>query len=346
MTRRATPVALACITSAALVLAGCAGPDPDTAASPSGSTDAGASVVATTTIWGDITRQIMECAGAGEVTVLVPVGADPHDYSPSSQDVAAMVGADLLVVNGLGLEEGLEASIESATQDGATVFEVAPLLDPIPFGDEGEDHAKEGEDHAKEGEDHAKEGEDHGHSGEDHGHSGEDPHVWLDVTRAATASALIGAELAELTGNAAFAQCGEDLQTELTTLDGEVAVTLATVPDDRRILVTDHDAFRYFAKAYDYTVAGTVIPGGSTLAEPSSAELAELTATVKDTSVSAIFANTADPQALTESLAAEVGDVEVVALYVGSLGGPGSGAETYQGMMAANAQLISDALRG
>jgi len=332
MTRRAAPVALACITSAALVLAGCAGPDPDTAASPSGSAGAGASVVATTTIWGDITRQIMECAGAGEVTVLVPVGADPHDYSPSSQDVAAMVGADLLVVNGLGLGEALGAGIESATQDGATVVDVAPRLDPIPFGDEGEDHAEEGEDHAEEG--------------EDHGHSGEDPHVWLDVTRAATASVLIGAELAELTGNAAFAQCGEDLQTELTTLDGEVAVTLATVPDDRRILVTDHDAFGYFAKAYDYTVAGTVIPGGSTLAEPSSAELAELTATVKDASVSAIFANTADPQTLTESLAAEVGDVEVVELYVGSLGGPGSGAETYQGMMAANAQLISDALRG
>jgi zinc/manganese transport system substrate-binding protein len=335
-------VAVATVAAAALVLAGCAGTDSDPAASPTGPAGAGATIVATTTIWGDITRQIVECAGVGEVSTLIPVGADPHDFSPSSQDVAAMVGADLVIANGLDLEEGLEESIESAQQDGATVFEVAPLLDPIPFGDEGEEHSgDEGEEHSdEEGEEHSDE------EGEEHGHSGDDPHVWLDVTRVATASALIGAELTEVTGNAAYTQCGEDLQTELTTLNGEVAATLATVPEGGRILVTDHDAFGYFAKAYDFTVAGVVIPGGSTLAEPSSAELAELTATVKDAGVAAIFANTANPEALTDALAAEVGDIDVVPLYVGSLGGPGSGAETYQGMMTTNAQLISDALGG
>ena len=92
-------------------------------------------MVATTTIWGDLTRQIVECAGAGEVTTLMPVGTDPHDYSPSSQDVASMVSADLVIANGLGLEEGLAQSIESAKSDGATVFEVAPQLDPLPFGE-------------------------------------------------------------------------------------------------------------------------------------------------------------------------------------------------------------------
>ncbi|HSO03816.1 MAG TPA: metal ABC transporter substrate-binding protein, partial [Candidatus Limnocylindrales bacterium] len=290
----------------------------------SGSAGSGAAIVATTTIWGDITRQIVDCAGAGQVTTLMPVGADPHDYAPSSQDVAAMVGADLVVANGLGLEEGLQKSIESAQQDGANVFEVAPLLDPIPFGAEGEHSDEEGE--------------------EDH--SGEDPHVWLDVTRAATAAALIGAELAEVTGDGAYTQCGEDLEAELTTLHEAVAATLATVPEDARILVTDHDAFGYFADAYGFTVAGVVIPGGSTLAEPSSAELAELTATVRESGVGAIFANTANPQALVDALASEVGDIEVVPLYVGSLGGPGSGAETYQDMMTENAQLISEALRG
>lgn len=330
MTRRTHPVAIAGIAAVALVLAGCAGSDPDTTAA-SGSTSAGASVVATTTIWGDITGQIVECAGTGEVTTLMPVGADPHDFSPSSQDVAAMVGADLVIANGLDLEEGLEKSMESAQQDGANVFEVAPLLDPIPFGEEAEEH--EGEEHSEE-------------EGEEHHHSGDDPHVWLDITRVASASALIGAELTEVTGNAAYTQCGADLQTALTTLNSEVAATLATVPEDGRILITDHDAFGYFAKAYGYTVAGVVIPGGSTLAEPSSAELAALTATVKDAGVAAVFANTANPQALTDALAAEVGDIAVVPLFVGSLGGPGSGAETYQDMMSTNAQLISDALGG
>ncbi|HSO03811.1 MAG TPA: metal ABC transporter substrate-binding protein, partial [Candidatus Limnocylindrales bacterium] len=210
MPRRTTPAAIAGIT-AALVLAGCASSDTDTAASGSAGSGAGASIVATTTIWGDITRQIVECAGAGQVTTLMPVGADPHDYAPSSQDVAAMVGADLVVANGLGLEEGLQKSIESAQQDGANMLEVAPLLDPIPFGGEGE------EAHA----------------------SGEDPHVWLDVTRAGNAATLIGAELTQMTGNAAYAQCGEDLQAELTTLNAEVGATLATVPEDARVLVTD-----------------------------------------------------------------------------------------------------------
>lgn len=326
MTRRTTPVAIAGIAAAALVLSGCASSDPDGATSASGSTGPGVSVVATTTIWGDITRQIVECAGAGEVTTLMPVGADPHDYSPSSQDVAAMVGADVVIANGLGLEEGLEKSLESAQQDGATVFAVAPLLDPIPFGEEGKEPSHE--------------------EGEEHEHSGDDPHVWLDVTRVATASALIGAQLSEVTGDAALTQCGEDLQAELTTLNSEVAATLATVPEDARTLITDHDAFGYFAQAYDYSVAGVVIPGGSTLAQPSSAELAELTTTVKDSGVAAIFANTANPQVLIDALASEVGDVQVVPLHVGSLGGPGSGAETYQEMMTSNAQLISDALRG
>jgi zinc/manganese transport system substrate-binding protein len=335
MNPRTTALAVAGMTAAALVLAGCASSDPDAAASTSGSGGAGASVVATTTIWGDITGQIIECAGAGEVTTLMPVGADPHDFSPSSQDVAAMVGADLVIANGLDLEEGLEKSIESAQQDGATVFEVAPLLDPIPFGEEGEEHSEE---EGTEGEEHSDE--------EEKGHGSEDPHVWLDVARVATASALIGAELTEATGNAAYAQCGEDLKAELTTLNEEVAATLATVPEDRRILVTDHEAFGYFAKAYDYTIAGVVIPGGSTLAEPSSADLAALTSTIADAGVNAIFANTSNPQALIDAVAAEVGDIEVVALFEGSLGGPGTGAETYQGMMTTNAQLISDALGG
>jgi zinc/manganese transport system substrate-binding protein len=300
--------------AAALLLAGCgsdAGSEPPGGAAATGG--AAARVVATTTIWGDITGQIVECAGAGEVTTLLPVGTDPHDYSPSSQDVAAMVSADLVVANGLGLEEGLAPSIESARSDGAVVLEVAPQVDPLPFGADA---------------------------------TGDDPHVWHDVTRAAKASGLIGAELTKATGNPDYAECGTLLQGELMTVHDEVAATLATVPEDRRILVTDHDALGYLAAAYGYTVAGTVVPGGSTLAKPSSAELAALSATIRDAGVPAIFANTANPQALVEALASEVGDIDVVDLYVDSVGEPGSGADTYQGMVTTNAQRISDALAG
>ena len=120
---------------------------------------------------------------------------------------------------------------------------------------------------------------------------------------------------------------------------------LAAVPTDRRVLVTDHDALGYFADAYDFEVAGVVIPGGSTLAEPSSAELADLVQTIDAEGVSAVFSNTANSTALVDAVATEAGtQVEVVELFIGSLGSPGSGADTYAGMVTTNAQLIADAL--
>jgi zinc/manganese transport system substrate-binding protein len=327
MARRIT-VAAAGVT-AALLLAGCSSnAESGPATAPTGPGGAGARVVATTTIWGDLTRQIVECAGAGDVSTLMPVGADPHDYSPSSQDVAAMVSADLVIANGLGLEGGLEQSLESARADGATVFEVAPMVDPLPFGEHSQDESGD-EAHAE---------------GDADGHGSEDPHVWHDVTRAAKAAGLIGAELTKATGNPDYAECGTLLQGELMTVNDEVAATLATVPEERRILVTDHDALGYLAEAYGYAVAGTVIPGGSTLAEPSSAELAALAAAVRQAGVPAIFTNTADSQSLSDALASEVGDIAVVDLYVDSVGEPGSGADTFQGMVRTNAQRISEAL--
>lgn len=312
--RHRTLLTAAGMAASVLVLAGCGTDSGPAASTGTGAGGAGARVVATTTIWGDITGQVVECAGAGEVTTLIPVGSDPHDFSPSSQDVAAMVSADLVVANGLGLEEGLAQSLESATSDGATVLEIAAQLDPLPVG---ADEA-----------------------------AGDDPHVWHDVARAAKAAGLIGGELTRATGNPAYAECGTLLQGELMTVNDEVATSLATVPEDKRILVTDHDALGYLAAAYGYTVAGTVVPGGSTLAEPSSAELAALSAVVREAGVPAVFANTANPQALVEALASEVGDIEVVDLYVDSVGAPGSGADTYQGMVTTNAQRISDALAG
>lgn len=308
-----------------LALAGCSTADQQDSGQAAAS-GARVRAIATTTVWGDITGQVIECVGVGEVSTLMPIGADPHDFSPSSQDVAAMVSADLVIANGLGLEEGLEQSLASVQADGTNVLEIAPQLEPLPFTGDDDAHA---EDPA---------------AGDDH--SGDDPHVWLDVARTARSAALIGAELTRTTGNPDYAECGTLLEGELMILNDEVAATLARVPADQRILVTDHDALGYLAAAYGYTVAGTVVPGGSTLAEPSSAELAALTGTVQETGVPAIFANTADPQALVNALASEVGDVAVVDLYVGSLGAPDSEAGTYQQMMTTNADRISDALAG
>lgn len=323
----------------ALLSTACASDTPGGASvAVSGGPGMDVSVVATTTVWADIATDIVQCAGGARVPSLTPVGADPHDFSPSSQDIATLVSADLVVANGLGLEEGLAPSVESARADGAHVLELAEQLDPMPLSDDGgpwkDEHAKDEDAEAGHSED----------ADAEPGHSGLDPHVWLDAARVAKAATLIGAELAQLTGDRRFEECAGDVEAELADLDDQVSTTLATVAEPRRILVTDHDALDYLAAAYGYTVAGTVIPGGSTLAEPSSAELAELAETVRRAQVPAIFANTANPQALVDALAAEVGDVEVVELYVGSLGEPGSGADTYAGFMTTNAERISQAL--
>lgn len=333
--RSAGLVRLAPLAGATLLLAACGGSTNDAAAPSDGSP----TIVATTTVLGSLAGEIAECAG-GSVTTVMPIGADPHDFSASSSDVATMVGADVVIANGLGLEEGLQDALASAAEDGARVIEIAPLLDPIEFGGHG--HSDEGEGHSDEGV--AAEGDDHGPEDE-HADGSLDPHVWFDMNRMADAAVIIGDALAE-SGGSAYADCGAQVADEIRTAEGEVRALLESVPEDRRILITDHDALGYLADKYGYEVAGVVIPGGGTLAEPSSAELSALVETIRAEGVPAIFANTADSSALSDAVAAEAGgSVQVVELYVGSLGGPDSGADTYVAMMLLNAQRIADALR-
>ncbi|RNE49535.1 metal ABC transporter substrate-binding protein [Corynebacterium alimapuense] len=395
---------LGIIAVSSLTLGACSSADSDTD-SVSTSADGTVSLVATTTQLGSISDQIATCAG-GESSTLLPVGADPHDFSPSSAQVAEMVNADLVIANGLSLESGLEASLDQARADGAEVLEVAPEIDPLPFGESEEDHSdhdhgteveedhsdhdhgteveEDHSDHDHEAEagteveedhsdhDHGTEVEedhsdhDHGteveedHSDHDHGteveedhsdhdhdhdHGEYDPHFWLDASRMAVAAELIGQQVADSSGDDTWADCGIEVRDELDDLNAELIETLSVVPEQDRILVTDHDAFGYFAEAYDFDIIGVVVPGGSTEAEASSQELAELAGVISESGVPAIFSNTAVNQSVVEALAAEVGeDVQVVPLYVGSVGEEGSAAEDYQGMMRENSRLIVEAL--
>lgn len=309
--------ALATVGALALTLTACGGPSAP-------ADDSTLTVVATTTILGDVVAGIAECGGATSSTIM-GIGDDPHAFAPSSAQVAQMARADLVVAIGLGLEESLASALDGARADGAEVFEVAPLLDPVESADAG-DHADE-EDAAEDD------------------HEGLDPHVWLDVSRMAQAAELMGAELARVTGDDAFAACGTQARDELMEVDAQVEEILAAVPQERRILITDHSALGYFADRYDFDIAGVVVPGVSTDAEPSSADLASLVGVVRETGVRAIFANTAVSDALVQAVAAEAGEVEVVSLHVDSLGPEGSGAETYPAMMLTNARLIADALQ-
>lgn len=328
---RRPSTSLGVLLASGLVLVGCGTSSGDDGTDAAQDTSSSPVAIATTTMLGSVVGDIVECAG-GTAATLMPVGVDPHDFSASSEQIAGLVNADLVVANGLGLEEALADALEGAQADGATVTEVAPLVDPIEFG--GEDAHDEGDEHADE-------------AGErdSHEHGSMDPHFWHDTARMAEAAEMVGAELAEVTGDDAYATCGTEVHDGLMQTDEQVRDTLAAIPVDQRVLVTDHEAFGYFAQAYDFEVAGVVIPGGSTLGEPSSAELAELAETIEAEGVPAIFASTADSSALVDAVAAEAGtQVEVVELYTASLGPEGSGADTYEGMVTTNAQLIAGAL--
>ena len=328
----------------ALVLSGCVGlgGETDLAAPPAESPSPALSIVVSTTVLGGVVSDIARCAEGDDqaVTVVMPAGVDPHDFQPSSAHVASMVAADLVIVNGLGLEEGLLPALDSIGSDGARVLEMGALIDPLPFGAEAEEHSED-EHH----DDHAD--EDHSESGaeeDDHAHGAYDPHFWMDMDRMAAAARLIGEEV-ETFGAEGYSACGEEVAASIEAAEQDLLDTLAGVPDARRILVTDHDALSYFAESYGFRVIGVVIPGGSTLGEPNSQELAALVSVIQDQDVPAIFGDATLSNEILEILAAEAGrDVQVVSLFIGSLGGPDSGATSYEEMMMTNADRIAQAL--
>ena len=320
-------------------------------------------VAATTTILGDLVANVV--GADADLVVLLPVGADPHDYRASAAQVALLHDADLVVANGLGLEEGILDVLEAAEADGINLLEVGDLLDPLPFGghddeDDGDDHGDEDEsDHHGDEDDHGDDDGDeddhgdeddadhHGDEGEDHAHSGADPHFWMDPLRVAEAAHLIAQELASLDTTIDWMARADAYVSSIGELHEEIQAILAPIPHEDRELITNHDALGYFADRYGFEVIATVIPGGATLAEPSSAELAALVDRIRETGAPAIFAETIEPTVLAEALAAEAGSgVEVVELYTGSLGEPGSGADTLIGMLRVDARRIADALAG
>lgn len=313
--------AIGLVATTALVLSACSdtGTDADTTGTAAEQAAGDISLVVTTTPLGSVTEQIATCAG-GTSTTLMPVNADPHDFSASSSQVADMVKADLVIANGLGLEGGLDASLQQVEADGTEVLHVAEHIDPLPWGD-------------------------HEHAHEGHNHGDLDPHFWLDVARMAEAAQLIGDEVAERAGDDTWSECGAEVSGELTALDEEIREDLSVIPEERRTIVTDHEAFGYFNNAYDFHSGGVVIPGGSTEAQPSSADLASLAGVIREENVPVIFTNAAVNQTLVDALASEVGeDVQVVSLYEGSVGPKDGPAADYQGMMRENARLIVEAL--
>lgn len=349
--RRALPAILLTTALAATACGGGTNPTGDAGPGESTTTPAatapavegggdGPRVVVTTTILGDLVADLV--GGDGEVEVLMQPGQDPHGFSPSARQAASLRDADLVVANGLQLEEALLDVLDAAESDGARVLRVAEQLDPEAFAPAGtgeDDHAPDDE---------HDDGDDHADEGDDHAHSGPDPHVWYDPVRMADGALVLAEELAAVDDrldDEAWARRGEELADRILAAHEEVESVLDAVPDRCRTLVTTHDSFAYFAARYDFEVVGTVVPGTSTQVDPNARDFAALADTLREVGVPAIFAESIQPARLAEALAGEVGDdVQVVALFTDSLGEPGSGADTYTGMLRTNAERIAEAL--
>jgi zinc/manganese transport system substrate-binding protein len=277
---------LAAAVTAAMVLSACAGSGPDASAA----VDA-PDVVVTYAVLGAVVADLV--GDAAKVTVLMGDGVDPHDWAPSARDIESVMNADLVVANGMDLEEGLIDVLEQAEGDGVPVFHAT---DHITVRDLGEDGQGEEDEHGDE---------------DEHGHEAGDPHFWVDPISMRDVVTALGVTLAEV--GIDVTDRADDLAGRLTELDEETRTTLDVVPADGRKLVTGHESMGYFADRYDFALVGAVVPGLSSQGEVSAGELAALRDEVVAEGVPAIFTEVGTPAAVVEAIGQEAG-VQVVEL--------------------------------
>lgn len=278
-------------------------------------------VAATTSFVGDIVAQI----GGDEIqlSVLFPLGADPHSFEATPADAVLLARAAVVFAVGAGLEEVLEPLLATT---GVRVVELAGFVSLLSWT--GHDHDEDPE----------PDDEDH-HRGE------HDPHVWIDPTLVALWTHVIQDVLTELAPEHAdvFAARAAAYREELAQLDLWIVQQVGRVSRGNRLLVSDHHVLGYFAHRYGFRVAGSVVPGLSTLAEPSARELAELVVTIRAMGVRAVFVSTTVPPQLAEQVARDTG-TRVVRLYAASLSDPAGPASTYLDMIRYNVTAIVEAL--
>ncbi|UOR01409.1 metal ABC transporter substrate-binding protein [Leucobacter allii] len=311
-------------------------------------------VVATTTQLTDFAREL----GGDDIalTGLLQAGASAHHFDPSPADLLALGEADVLIVNGAGLETFVDDAVESSGFDG----EIITAADGIDLdaaravtaegggaADEHEDH-----DHA-EHDDHDAEAEaedahdDHDHAEHDHDHGDLNPHIWTSPANAEGMVAEIadGLAAADPAHADAYAERAEAYTARLAELDDWVAAQFDRVPAAERVLVSGHDSLRYYLHDYGIAFAGSILPSFEDNAEPSAADIDALVAEIEAQGVRAIFVESSMSPKLAQTIAEEAG-VEVVdaeTLYADSLGAADSDGATYLDATVHNTRVILEA---
>jgi len=269
-------------------------------------------VLATTSIVADVVSNVG--GTAINVDYFLPLGTDPHNYDPTPQDIAKISDADIVFANGAGLEEFLEPLLESAEAQEKTVY-VSQGIDLI------ETTTKQGE-------------------------SRGDPHTWTDPNNVILWVNNIEQKLIETdpANKETYKDNAQSYIKQLEDLDQWIRSQVDQIPEDERLLVTDHLLFAYFADEYGFIQVGAIVPGYSTMAQPSAQDLANLEDAVKKYGVKAIFVgNTVNPE-LAQRIAEDT-NTKLVFVYTGSLSEPGGEADTYIHYMQYLTNAIVENLR-
>ncbi|HYV16648.1 MAG TPA: metal ABC transporter substrate-binding protein [Conexibacter sp.] len=291
----ALPLALA----ATLAAVGCGG-------TGNGSGGSGPKVVATTTVLGDLVRNV--AGRAADVHQLLQPNSDPHDYEPRPADVVATAGAKVVFASG----DGLDGWIDEVARESGGHPRVLDVGARVPVKRAG-------------------------------GADGDvDPHWWQDPRNAEAAVATIRDALvrANPSARATYARNAAAYLRRLRMLDAGVRTCMRAVPARERKLVTDHDAFGYFAARYRIALVGAVIPSLTTQAQPSAGDLAALVRTIRREHVSIVFSEHSVNAKLAQAIAHETGARSDDSLYGDALGPAGSDGATYVAMVRHNAEAM------
>ena len=265
-------------------------------------------ILTSTTILADITRNI-----AGDrlrVESLLPIGSDPHSYQATPQDIAKISESKLIIVNGANYEQFLTPLLEN-TDEKATLVEASAGISPRTDTEHGID-----------------------------------PHMWLDPNLVITYVENILEALTHFDpdGEAVYKSNADAYVTKLKDLNTWILEQVNQIPVEKRLLVTNHEAFGYFADRYGFTIVGTVIESFSSDASPSAQQLAALIDQIKSSRAPAIFLDSSDNTSLAQQIANETGVKVVTDLHLESLT-DGAPAATYLDMMKYDVTQIVNALK-
>ena len=277
--------------------------------------DASKTIVVTYSVLGSVVKDLV--GDSVPMIVSIPNGLDPHEWEPSAKDVEAINNAGLIVQNGLGLEGGMEKTLEAARKSGVKFFTCSDYIQVRKVG-EGEGIPSGDPDQAV---------------------GAQDPHLWMDpVAMKAIVQALaprIKTDLGVDVGDRAAT-----LERKLDQLDAEIRSEVDSLPTDRRKLVTGHESMGYYAQRYGFKLVGAIIPSLSTQAEVSASQMAALKKLIQANGVKVVFTELGTPAAVADALALEAG-VKTVSLTTHSL--PVGG--TYFSFMENLTRTITESLR-